>query len=534
MINRRSFEPNVTTFFINCQYIKIFILASSEYTCYTENSYSTIYMEVRMQTRYELRYPRNLSATSISQFSDCEQRFAYQWIFVDVPITPDHVSLVYGSAMHAMAQHTWNQKLGGGTFTSDIVKYCHAFVVGALNGKHGPRTSSEPPQPIRWLSFVDEVRLSPQEKEAKIAEKKQEYIAKAFFALKAIYLECAEPSPFVRTEIEYSFRRKRITLPVLDGDLPFPLLGVIDRVQFLPSNDYVLVDYKTGATSSYQRNKLVRDIQMTIYQYAGELIWDRPPIDIFIQPLEVPKETLETYGPKTLEHLRTRVPVRTDPVHFEGIKSIARDILSVVGHLLYPARHTKEEREAWQPISEWGKMAAFTDNMKQDRFVPRIGTWCAVCPFSKTCCADNLADWKLWEESRGNDAFGENVESSSTVAAKQELPVQETLFGEKIYRRAYSKSEREIRKEMLTSGNFYHAKNVAARLKEMHRILKNGSTPCPCVRLNLIPLPFLELLPQFLCDKGKRRSARKITAKQLGEACPYENCPHREKIAAIE
>lgn len=487
-----------------------------------------------MLLHYQAHFPRNVSATSISQFSDCEARFAYQWIYADVPVTPDHVSLVYGSAIHAMAQHIWNQKLRGKMFTPDILKYCHAFVIKALNGEHGPRTTSEAPQPIRWLSFVDEIRLSDTEKAEYIAEKKKEYSAKAYFALKAIYLECAEPSPFVQTEIEYSFRRNKITIPILDGDLPFPLIGVIDRIQFLPSGDYIETDYKTGISSAYQRNKLVRDIQMTIYQYVGEQIWGRSPLDLFIQPLEISKELLETYGPKTLESMRIRVPVRKDPVHYEQVMDIARDVLSIISMLLYPGRYTAAERDTWKPISEWGKMASFIDNTREGRFVPRIGTWCGTCPVNNTCRSDNPIDWKKWEESRGNAAFGENVDTPACSKPKAEFE-EATLFPMNTHAHAYSKSDRQIRKEMLSSNKFFHARNIAARLKEMHKILKSGPEPCPCVRLNLIPLSFLTLLPQFLGDKGKRRTQRVVTTRELGEACPYTECPHRateQKIAS--
>lgn len=480
-----------------------------------------------METSYHLRFPYSLSATSISWFSDCEQRFFYKWIALDVPITPSHVSLVYGSSMHAMAQHIWNQKLRDGKLTPGIVRYCHAFIVGALNGRHGSRSTTEPPQPIRWFSLSEEIRLTKAEKEEALQEKKKEYITKAYFALHAIYLECVAPSPFVRTEIEYSFKRNKIMLPVLDGDMNFPLIGVIDRVHFLLNDEYILKDYKTGLSSFYQRNKLVRDIQMTIYQYAGEWIWGRPPKAMFIQPLEVTKRDLETYGEKTLEHLRISVPVRKDPVHFEGVMNIARDILAIIDFLVYPSRHTKEEKDSWQPVSEWGKMAAFTDNIEQNRFVPRIGTWCGACPYNQTCHRDNPKDWERWGETRENASLGSDVKEE-VKTKPEELPAQESFFPEKRRARSYTQSERQIRKSMISSGNFFHAKNVAARLKEMHKILKNGSSPCPCVRLNLISLSFLVLLPQFLADKGKRRIDRKVTERELGEICPYETCPHRK------
>lgn len=456
---------------------------------------------------------RRLTASLISRFSDCEFALACQSLFSDLPIVPQPVAFIYGIVMHKFYQRIYASPPAS---AFGLAKYGISFLKKVFEGIHGPDSESSPPVEIQWLDYYDQARLKPKEIEEQIQEKKKRYLGGAQLALRAIALERTSPSPFVKNELEFDLKKYDLTIADPDNANQFYLLnGRIDRLPFLPNGDYIIIEVKTGsAQREWKRNKIVRDIQITLYQYGCERIFGRPPKAIFVQPLGVSKNLLQCFGAKTLEKIRISIEIRKDPIHFENLARLTSDVSTVIDMITMPGRFTKEERSKWMPRSYWGRMADFRRNIDENRFIPRIGeTWCGGCSYLGICQKVNQQDWEKYRRS----VSLEELKAQEIAAITEEArPNDELFLFEMPRRKNLGKSDREIKKEMLISGEFIEMKRLPALVKKIHQLipLVNGQ-PCPCRRLNLIPFFIFDYL------RGK-----KILPK-IFEDCPYEGCPHR-------
>lgn len=470
--------------------------------------------------------PLKISASTASSFSKCEQRFAFERLIEDVPFVPTPIQLVFGTVVHKAHERMWRHVLTGkNSLQPSIVNYWLMFLNQIFDGRHGPEGESTAPLAIRWLTPAEQSGLTEQEINEKIEEKKKKYRGTAYLAFRALYLECTAPSPFVRTEVEYDFSHRNITIKSPLGTVEYAVSGRIDRIQFRPNDDYIVLDLKTGA-ARYQRDELIGNIQMTMYQYACQKIFGRPPKQMFIQPTSLSKEFLQKHQEKALEQRRIPVEIREDPIHFENLALLIEDVRDALNFVIDADRYSDKEKNEWQPSSNWGRMARFTDNVSQGRFVPRIGLWCEFCPFLELCQKVNADDWQAYRQSLESE--GKKLEPAIEPLS-QETPAagQKSLFHPARPKSKYlPKSERQIKEELKESKHFItlrEAKTLPAKIQKLIP-LKNGR-PCPCRRHGFVPY--------FLLENFRKYKENKITLVDLINNCPYSECPHREPQPAV-
>lgn len=479
--------------------------------------------------RYAYRPPpRKLSATTISHFSDCEQQFAYERMCADVPAVLEPLPFVFGNVIHTFNQRLWNESKEDALGNK---KYGFVFLEKVFQGAHGPKSEKQPPISIRWLSRRERGALGASEVEGKIKEKKERYMAAASLALEALYLERIAPNPFVRTEVEFNLGNKGLVIRDNHASIAYPLSGYIDRIHFLADGEYILLDLKTGeARKVWKRNEIVRSIQMTLYQFGAEKLFGRLPRAMFIVALsDATKELLkraeeevrEGLVPSALDKIRIPVEIRRDRTHYTNLAHLAADVLTAIRMVISPSSFSKRERTHWEPSSYWGRMANFVDNVREERFIPRVGeAWCDNCPFLDLCREDNPEDWQRYYQSLSVQADSSGVEEESTASPPPpaEPEPQGELFGLPPKPKRLRKSDRELRRELIASGNFVKPEGIVSVVKKIHKLIppQNGEL-CPCRRLNLVSISLLGRIEEY--RKGKLRFA------DLLAACPYEGCP---------
>lgn len=464
--------------------------------------------------------PLKISASTTSSFSDCEQRFAFERLIEDVPLEPTPIQLVFGKVVHKAHERIWREKPS----RPSIVDYWLKFLGDVFSGLHGSESESSPPEGIRWLTAGEREDLSQTEIEKKEKEKRKIYMGTGRLAFEAIFLERISASPFDRTEVEFDFGPKNITIKSSAGNVEYTVSGRIDRIQFWPDGNYLILDLKTGSARwNYQRNKLVRDIQMTLYQYACEKLFGRRPKQIFIQPVTLSRRFIDQEQGRALELIRIPVEIREDPIHFENLALLIEDVRDVLNLVIKADFYSEKEKHQWQPRSNWGRMAKFTDNVRQNRFMPRIGPWCGYCSFLQLCQQTNPLDWQTYRELLETKRITPNPEIMPVTFQQAASSGQKELFDQTRLKilKSDKKSERKIKKEMLASGEFLAFKELPALAKKIHHLIPlKDSLPCPCRRLGLVSLSILENF----------RNYRQNTLSLAGliSQCSYSECPFKE------
>lgn len=481
--------------------------------------------------RYEYKDPpARISASTVSSFSDCEQRFAYERLIKGMPEFPTPLPLVFGTVVHKAHERMWQQALNGKTsLTPGTVSYWGVFLNKVLRGFHGPESESSPPIAIRWLTKREKAGLGQKEIEEKINEKIKNSLGLGYLAFEAIRLDCLKQNEYQRTEIEFAFGSgdRKIAIQPPGSLSGHPLSGRIDRIHFWPDGEYIILDLKTGSAEKTQRNKLVRDIQMTTYDYVCRKLFGRPPKKMFIQLLPRSKDFLEKHKEYTLETLRSPIDPRTE-THFINMARLVEDVRLTIEFVVNGHRYFPQQLEVWEPTSDWGRMAGFKGNIVQKRFVPRIGeTWCDSCPFIDLCQVENAQDWETYRLSKNPKVAEGKTDEFPLINIKppNEQPQGELFSGLKPSSQKRSKSEAEIRKEMLASGEFIERKRLAALIKKISNLIPTiNSQPCPCRRNDLVPINFFAKIPDF--------RHRKISTQELVASCPYPECPFKLENAS--
>lgn len=473
--------------------------------------------------------PARMSATTISSFSDCEEQSAYVRLYKDVPPVSDPLPLVFGRVIHIFHERLWN---GPKENAEGIKNYGMVFLKRVFAGDHGSEGESYAPESIGWLSRRQMEELSASEIKEKIEEKKKQYMGKGYLALEALYLDRIAPSPFVRTEVEFDIKKHDIVLKDNHASLALHLSGYIDRLQFLGDGSYDLLDVKTGnAGQTYKRNTVVRNIQMTVYQLAGYRIFGQNPRRMFIfalggidgDRLEWAREdVLSGRPPKAFEDEKVRISFGIrKAVHFTNLARIAADVRSVMRMIIHPEEFQKWEFENWEPLSDWGKLADFGDNIRERRFIPRIGSGCSDCPYIELCKHDNSDDWKKYRESLSVGTEPTVPHDAAVVHPVPEPEPQGVLFETLPKPKPLRKSDREINRELKETGLFPKSREIQGEVKRIHKLIPPlpDGTLCPCRRLDRVPVTLLECL-------GEYRKGTLSIAKLLAK-CPYKECPHR-------
>lgn len=205
------------------------------------------------------------------------------------------------------------------------------------------------------------------------------------------------------------------------------------------------------------------------------------------------------------------------------------DVKAVIELVVNSHKYSQQQKDSWQPISEWGEMARFKDNVLQGRFMPRIGeTWCNGCQFLEICQQNNPDDWQKYYESKSPAVMDENVGTVLLSDLRESIaePDQGDLFeGLKNPRKKnLGKSDRIIKKEMLAGGQFVPAKKIPSLINKIVALIPvKDSFPCPCRRLGLMPVNVLASIPDFIDGK--------LSIDELVGRCPYPECPFKKSGA---
>jgi hypothetical protein len=315
----------------------------------------------------------------------------------------------------------------------------------------------------------------------------------------------------------------------------YALSGKLDLVVFLKDGLYAVIDFKTGWTIlNADRPKIIRDIQMTLYAYAATTIFKRPPTYLILQPVDLPKGALHTPGAvEALRRQRIVVPPRTQ-AHYEELGNLIEDIRRMRELIAAHDGPAREARDAWEPVSAWGKQAGLKQNAVEGRYIPRIGRWCARCQFREVCREENAIDWAAYQKDALEARAPATQPAETPLVRVAEDKGQLRLDTGKIRPLKLRKGDADTKRSLLASPSFIAEDAVSARVRDIARaipVLPNG-TVCPCRRLKrgkkmIVPLAALAYVGPLLREE---MSLPEI-GKRLADECMYLDCPHRVNTA---
>jgi hypothetical protein len=346
---------------------------------------------------HEYRQAREqTSASALISAGFCEQEFGYRYAYADRIVLPEPIALTYGTVIHKAAERIWK---GEFEKEKDAVNKTYGYLTRVLDGVHGPVREGSPVVSISWVSSEEAQRLSETELKERIAELREKHFRRMYLTVRALYRQYVtlrERVDEVHTELDIAPHHAAIRSA--NGRL-YALSGKLDLVVFLKDGSYAVIDFKTGWTIlNADRPKIIRDIQMTLYAYAATTIFKRPPTYLILQPVDLPKGALHTPGAvEALRRQRIVVPPRTQ-AHYEELGNLIEDIRRMRELIAAHDGPAREARDAWEPVSAWGKQAGLKQNAVEGRYIPRIGRWCARCQFREVCREENAIDWAAYQK----------------------------------------------------------------------------------------------------------------------------------------
>lgn len=180
-----------------------------------------------------------LSSSQISLYSQCSLKYKFQYVdLLPKPFKPS--GLAFGSAFHSALSWLHRESMtNGGVALEKLYKIFDA-------DWYSQRTEAE----IRYKNGEDETKLAVMAKE-----------------MLALYLSLP-PKRARASEVPFSIP---LTLPG-DGKNLIYLEGVIDLIEI----DDVITEFKTSAQMMDSKDA-DESLQLTIYSYAYEKIYQRPP-----------------------------------------------------------------------------------------------------------------------------------------------------------------------------------------------------------------------------------------------------------------
>ncbi|MBX4204566.1 MAG: PD-(D/E)XK nuclease family protein [Candidatus Doudnabacteria bacterium] len=502
---------------------------------------------MRHNMPYQLRPLGHTSASGLKDAISCEAKHGYTRNCIGVPEFPQPVAAVYGIVFHFFAEYLgrkfWNIASREGKLPRDAglreSRKAANFLRWVLKCRIGPRgykRKGNPPVKIRWFYPRKQLQMSDTEYQAAIKEKMGQMSGSLYNAIEAYRLSYTLPNRCNDMKFELPFKGETLRVVFPDGRILFVKLdGFIDWIRFFPSDQFEVADFKTGWIIGKYRDRsvVVEDIQMTIYDYICRVIYDAPPINMFIQPMDIPSWLLKEHGPYAMQKLR--IPIEPAPrtqEHFDDLKLLAADVFEMANIVAEAHKYTQSQISEWEPRSSFGKKAGFEQNVRELRYIPRIGPGCETCKFIGLCQSDNAQDWKDYAAKHGTlDA--EPVEDPFLVEPKIEVAQgqQNLIFDLKPRRSRYiAKSARQIRNEMLASKQFVPIKTlqktkdrptVTGMVPFFNKILEwmRETGDCPCLKQNLFPIHVAPYLQELYFGKIS-------LAKVLSE-CKCQECPRR-------
>jgi hypothetical protein len=343
-------------------------------------------------------------------------------------------------------------------------------------------------------------------------------------SLLAVALELTKPLNLVHMENEFNFSPNRFVLGAEGSPFKARINGIIDQILTFSNGHYIVRDYKTGwITSDYRkRQKLVEDIQMTIYDHVtARLKEGRHAKALYIQPLEFSSAFLKAHGPDTLKQVRIQVEERNSG-HLFDLNRLVTDIMAMAEMVVFSDKYSEKERRSWEPLSMFGKKAGFSQCVAQARFIPRIGAWCDTCSYVDLCRTDHPADWEEYlsrtasDDPKTQDREQDNLPFYPVPKPESTSP---TLFDPgKPRSPSRTKTQRQKRKELLATGKFLGKAQLKGSAITKARQLLASLHECDCISLGLTPLWLLESLANLKAG---------ASIKELAKQCPYHGCPRK-------
>jgi hypothetical protein len=506
---------------------------------------------MRHNMPFKLKTIDHTSASGIKDAIWCELKHGLARNAVDVPKPPTPVAAVFGIVFHFFAQNLgekyWriiSEKgrvvISKDEMNSNIGK-ARWFLSQTLAEKRGPRGYDDvEPVRIRWFSPKMEAELSPEELEEKKEEKIRYMMGNLSNAIRAYCLQFTLPNKFAEMQFELPFKGQIVGGPVrnLVNALTVKLDGFIDWVRVLPNFQFEVYDFKTGyVVNDYKKRiNIVDDLQMTIYDYVCRQIYQAPPTAMYIQPMDgFSTKFLQKYGEYTMEKLRIPVdPVPRTQTHFQELEAIAADVFEMSNMVANAYFYTPSQLNDWQPSSNYGKKVGFERNVRELRYIPRIGPGCETCQFLGLCqkiCAD---DWKEYARKHGSLDSELVVDSFLPEPKEPPAPPAPRLIQDFAPKRSeyVKKPDRVIKNEMLQTKQFVPVKTLP---KSKHRTTTTGLVPfinqlvvhmrslgdCPCLKHKLFPIHVVPHLDDLYFQR--------ISLNKVLQQCPHEGCPRRNK-----
>jgi len=244
-----------------------------------------------------------LSNSQISLYSQCSLKYKFQY----VDLLPKHFKpsgLAFGSALHSALSWLHRESMTtGGVPLEKLYKIFDA-------DWYSQRTEAE----IRYKNGEDETKLA--------------VLAKEMLAL---YLNLP-PKRARASEVPFSIP---LTLPG-DGKNLIYLEGVIDLIEI----DDVITEFKTSAQMMDSKDA-DESLQLTIYSYAYEKIYQRPPMAL-----------------KLIDFVKSKKP-----------KLITLE--------------TRRDKSSYQRL--YGITAQVLKGINQKVYFPRTSFWCKDCEYAEQC-----------------------------------------------------------------------------------------------------------------------------------------------------
>ena len=500
---------------------------------------------LRHNMPFQLKPILHTSASGLRDFMSCEAKHGFARNCIGVPELPQPVAAVFGIVFHFFAQWLgekfWKIARAKGRLPYHEGKKYHkvarSFLLRVLAEQTGPRNFADKvPVRIRWFSPRRQSLLSDAEYRDAVKEATDQMVGRLYNAIEAYRLEFTNPNRNTGMVFEKGFSGSNIALrPPFDDGPSIKVDGFIDWIRFFSSSRYVYYDFKTGwVVSEYtKRVNVVEDIQMTIYDYAGRKIFGQPPSQMFIQPMEFATAFLREHGSAAMSKKRILIPPRTD-AHFADLELLARDVFQAANLVAEAYKYTQSQLDDWTEESAYGRKAGFAENVRQLRYIPRIGPACEGCKYIGLCQSVNEEDWKAYAKATGSED-SEPVSDPFLVLpeSKPALTDNRLIFDLVPKRSVYvSKTKKQMKSQMLETGDFVPIKTlqqtktrptIMGMVPFFNRLLEwtRALGPCPCVELNLFPIHLAQHLRELYFGK--------ISLAQVLSQCPCEGCPRKKK-----
>lgn len=548
---------------------------------------------------------RAQSDSSLEIYANCPANFAYNYgLFARRGKPEKFVWFIYGSVIHSVADSIRtdiliNKRVNPSKMSKEdeekyFRKYYHQIKL-AMDPEFAYQQKAEC-EPFIYIPRESIDKMGPKKYRALEEKKRRAYLEKAWNTIKAVFYSTRVQTKYTFNKYEWRFSSQKFRAPNLHmPEYPIWLLGAFDEINYMQDGSdlwYIVVDLKSGNKTNL---KLQNNHQMLMYNYVlrnidhsspsqqyrkekdpntGEVIKvpnptldylkvfnGIPPRDQFLVSLDIDGWALHKHGDYTLysEDFRLPVDVNFDvewPEHHKFISDVSTEQHYMLkgydkqGHLYAPTD--------FEPLSIRGKQIDIGRSMREQRFVPRIGPRCGLCPAKQWCKEDHPVDWEQYKERHGlginyedehfvteHGDFSIETEDDGGMILPDEnyipklVPVQQVLDyngkGQSKHNVFIPKTvPKRTLKEMMAMG-FMPAKRLLAYAKRQLRQLPflEGGYMCQCMKFkDLIPLPLLLVLVKYIEGKWSLNFNATELHQFMCINCPVDDCLRRAEHLA--